>query len=144
MAVKKTAAEATAQTFNWDSLPAAEVPEYTRSAALPKNVEETTPTAIKDKLLESLKAYVPAVPAHTDAKGKHVAGVGVKLSWRTQECGTEERAKEFQKLAKRYALGHDPRFTLRSAIVASDVTNADTVVRFMAKPFEARDNDAKS
>lgn len=142
----QSAAEQTAQTFDWAALPKAEVPEYTRSTALPKDVEQTTPQPIKDKVLESFNAYEGPIPAGTvDAAGKPIPErKSAKLSWRVQECGTVERAKEFQRLAKRYALGHDPRMTLRSAITASTVTSAETVVRFMAKPFEAKDKDAKA
>lgn len=113
-----------APVFNWDILPAASVPQYTRNR--PKDVEKTTPEAIKVRVRESFDAYKPA----PDGGNKNA----VTLSWRTQDCGSEAMAKEFLRLAKRYAAGAEPEMTLRGSISA----DAPTVVRFMAKPFEAK------
>jgi hypothetical protein len=71
---------------DWDALPSAEIAVYTRNAPA-KNLEETTPGAIKTRVLQAYQG--------TKLKGETVFFV--------QQCGTPEKAAEFLKLARRYA-----------------------------------------
>ncbi len=127
----KSAAQTTAETFDWATLPAAVTPEYTREFHRNPDVVANTPQAIKDRVNESYAAYKPA--GHDPASPRKVV-----TSWRSQECGTKERAAEFIKLARKFAEHSDPRMTIRATIDEAK----PTVVRYMAKPFEVRDRAA--
>jgi hypothetical protein len=115
-------------TFGWDDLPDVKVPEYTRNVGTTRiDVETEIPAVIRARLKESFEAYRAADPNKPNDHGT--------TAWREQDCGTPERAAEFIRLAQRYGKYRLPEpWTIRAAVVP----NNERLVRFAAKPYEAR------
>lgn len=124
--------------FDWDALPEVQEPTKDDSPVGHRriDVEEDTPQAIKDRVIEAYEIYSENA---TDEKGewlesKSALAAATRKSWRTQECGTAEMALEFVRLAKRYCEKREERLTFRGA----PVTGNQTRVRYVVKPFEAK------
>lgn len=116
------------EAFNWDSLPPARVVVYTRNESVAVDRETSTPSFIKNKVME---AYQATVGVYTDAVTGRTSPAG-ELVWFWQECGTPERAVEFMNLARKYAAFKG--FTLRSK--AND--NKPSEAAFVVKEKESR------
>lgn len=135
--------------FSWDDLPELETVEYTRGAIVSHvDVEADTPELIKAKVKASYAAYQEAVEKAdgstfdkerklwvTDNQRENM--LARMAAGRRQQCGTEERAAEFLRLAKRY--GSHSGMTVRGDV---DPKNK-TVAVFYAKPRETRTRNSK-
>jgi len=115
-------ATADSAAIDWDSLstelPAAELVEYTRAAAV--NVEETTPNFVKTRVKDSYATNEPLVRGGGSAK-RHV-----------QIFRSEVQATEFLRLARAYSahLGH----TLMGGVALSDDGKTKGTVSYSVRP----------
>lgn len=104
-AAKAAAVKATPAAVDWDRLPAPTVTTYVRAAAGRPSVEETTPQAIKDRVLEG-----------------HKGSVEQGSAWfRVQRCNTPANAEEFLRLLRRYAVNR--KLTLKGKVLTDAELN---------------------
>lgn len=124
--------------FDWNDLPDLLPQEYTRATISPRvDIEAETPKVVQERLWQSYDKYVKAEEEAIEHK-KDLASKPVKdaLSYAATsilECGTNERAEEFVRIARRYIkfLGNK---TFRGAV---DVKNPTRVV-FRVVPLQTR------
>lgn len=132
--------------FDWEILPEAEVVEYIRASAPRIDVEKETPAPIKARIDASYAAYDEAYKAvysdeavaackSDDEKAtleRKATEAANKSASRTQRFGNPDQAKEFVKLARRYAKFKG--WTLKGDVLRND----PKTVGFRAKYPETR------
>lgn len=113
--------------IDWDALPPATVDTGVAKGDT-VDVEKEIPAVIRKDVEESLSKFLEK--QKTAGDGKRVPPV-----WLVKPMPNEEAAKEFTRLAKRYAQYRPAgQLTLRGGPLKKDPTK----VRFCAKPYEQR------
>lgn len=124
--------------FDWDDLPELLPQEYTRATISPRvDIEAETPQLVKARLMQSFDKFryaeEEAAKAGKDLASKTVKDAVTYAATSVLDCGTEKRAEEFVRIARRYIkfLGNK---TFRGAV---DVKNPTRVV-FRVVPLQTR------
>jgi hypothetical protein len=116
--------------FDWADLGTVEDVQqgYVRGPRV--DIESEVPEVLRKRVEDNYTRYMAQEP---NDKGERTP------VWVRQPCGTEQRAKEFARLVKRYGKYRKAgEITVRAVPDAKD----NTAVRFCAKPKETKDRTA--